>query len=296
MTKAVRMMEENMKLIDLVIEILDARIPRSSRNPDIDRLAGGKMRLVVLNKSDLADDKGNKDWLAYFEKKGIPAISYNSKTKDGMNLLLSKIKEVCREKIERDRKRGIINRSVKAMIVGIPNVGKSTFINNLAKRNAAVVGNKPGVTKGKQWIHVNKELDLLDTPGILWPKFDDQTVGLHIGFIGSINDEILLLEELAAGLLKALDSAAPQAVADRYGITEDSAGLSNNVSGEDAFPSGKQENNALYYDMLRQIAIARKCYKKGEEPDIKKAADLVLEEFRNGKMGRITLEFPPEKE
>ena len=189
MTKAVRMMEENMKLIDLVIEILDARIPVSSRNPDIDRLAKNKMRMVVLNKADLANENINKDWIGYYESIGVKAVLYNSKSRDGMNALLSAIRETCREKIERDRRRGIKNRSVKAMIVGIPNVGKSTFINNLAKRNAAVVGNKPGVTKGKQWIHISNELDLLDTPGILWPKFDDQKIGLHIGFIGSINDE-----------------------------------------------------------------------------------------------------------
>lgn len=302
MTKAVRMMEENMKLIDLVIEILDARIPYSSRNPDIDRLAGEKMRLVILNKADLSDENRNREWLAYFESKGIPAISYNSKAKDGMNALLAKIKEVCREKIERDKRRGIINRSVKAMIVGIPNVGKSTFINNLAKRNAAVVGNKPGVTKGKQWIHVNKELDLLDTPGILWPKFDDPSVGLHIGFIGSINDEILSLEELAMELLKTLEQTAPGAVWKRYGSMDGKEVYSEDgsqpeelpLNQTEELPLNQTEEHVVYYQQLKQIAIVRKCYKKGDEPDLKKAADLLLDDFRSGKLGKITLEFPPE--
>ena len=274
MTKAVRMMEENMKLIDLVIELIDARIPVSSRNPDIDRLAGNKMRLVILNKSDLADEKENKKWIRYFEERKIAAICYNSKSRDGIGALNRKLEEVCKEKKERDRKRGIINRSVKAMIVGIPNVGKSTFINNLAKRNAAVVGNKPGVTKGKQWIRIGKELDLLDTPGILWPKFEDNFIGMHIGYIGSINDEIISLEELSTELIKELRNVSPDALKNRYGET-----ISEDLSAP---------------EVLEAIAVARKCYKKGEVPDLKKAADLFLDDFRSGKLGRITLEDAPE--
>lgn len=273
MTKAVRMMEENMKLIDLVIELIDARIPISSRNPDIDRLAGNKLRLVILNKSDLADDKENKKWIQYFEEKGIAAICYNSKSRDGISALNKKLDEVCKAKKERDRKRGIINRSVKAMIVGIPNVGKSTFINNLAKRNAAVVGNKPGVTKGKQWIRIGKELDLLDTPGILWPKFEDNYIGMHIGYIGSINDEIISLEELSLELIKELRVAAPNALMERYG---------ESVTDSLSEP-----------EVLEAIAVVRKCYKKGEVPDLKKAADLLLDDFRSGRLGRITLENVP---
>ena len=272
MTKALRMMEENIRLIDLVIEILDARIPYSSKNPDIDRLAANKMRLVILNKADLSSDAANRAWMEYYESKGIPAVLYNSKSRDGMNALQNKIMEVCREKIERDRRRGIINRSVKAMIVGIPNVGKSTFINNLAKRNAAAVGNKPGVTKGKQWIHIGKNLDLLDTPGILWPKFDDQTIGLHIGFIGSINDNILLSEELAMKLIEKLNAIDAEILPKRFGD-----GIRGTLKPE---------------DVLTEIANVRKCFQKGEEPDLKKASELLLDDFRSGRLGRITIEFP----
>lgn len=279
MTKAVRMMEENMKLIDLVIEILDARIPVSSRNPDIDRLAKNKMRMVVLNKADLANETINKKWVNYYESIGVKAVLYNSKSREGMNTLLSAIREACKEKIERDRRRGIRNRSVKAIIVGIPNVGKSTFINNLAKRNAAVVGNKPGVTKGKQWIHISNELDLLDTPGILWPKFDDQKIGLHIGFIGSINDEILPSEELAYELIRVLNGISPEVLPSRYGTESASA-----------------DTEAECAEILGKIAVNRKCFKKGEEPDLKKAADLLLDEFRSGKLGRISLERPETEE
>ena len=273
MTKAVRMMEENIKIIDLVIELVDARIPESSRNPDIDRLAKNKLRLVILNKSDLADERMNTEWINYYESKGIAAICYNSKSRNTSAALNKKLEEVCREKKERDKKRGILNRSVKAMIVGIPNVGKSTFINNLAKRNAAVTGNKPGVTKGKQWIHIGKDLDLLDTPGILWPKFEDERIGMHIGFIGSINDEIISLEELSLEMIKELRNIAPGALEKRYGesIT----------------------NDLTEYQVLEQIAIVRKCFKKGEEPDMKKASDLLLDDYRSGRLGRITLEKPP---
>jgi len=273
MTKAVRMMEENLKLIDLVIELKDARIPFSSTNPDIDRLAGNKMRLVILNKSDLANDAANKEWVEYYEKRGVPAVLYNSKIRDGMNSLLGRIKEVCAAKIERDRRRGIKNRSVKAIIVGIPNVGKSTFINNIAKRNAAVVGNKPGVTKGKQWIHISNELDLLDTPGILWPKFDNEEIGLNIAFIGSINDEVLITEELAMKLIESLKKCAPGVLAERYGISDE---------------------NSDSHVILNEIAINRKCFLKQEEPDLKKASNIILDEFRNGKLGRISLERPAE--
>ncbi len=280
MTKAVRMMEENMKLIDLVIEILDARIPVSSRNPDIDRLAKNKMRMIVLNKADLANDTVNKEWVKYYESLGITAVLYNSKSRDGMNALLNAIRETCKEKTERDRRRGIKNRTVKAMIVGIPNVGKSTFINNLAKRNAAVVGNKPGVTKGKQWIHISNELDLLDTPGILWPKFDDQKIGLHIGFIGSINDEILLSEELSYELIRALVMISPEILTERYGIDSTDAASDEEIS------------DSQCADWLSRIAIVRKCFKKGDEPDLKKTADLLLDDFRSGKLGRISLERP----
>ena len=192
MTKAVRQMKEDIKLIDLVIELLDARIPLSSKNPDIDDLGKNKARLVLLNKSDLADETDNNKWIQYFKDKGIIALKINSKINRELKKLIMQFRLPARKKIERDKKRGIINRPVRAMVVGIPNVGKSTFINAYAGR-AAKTGNKPGVTKGKQWIKLNKNLELLDTPGILWPKFDNQTIGMHLAFIGSINDNILTL-------------------------------------------------------------------------------------------------------
>ena len=193
MTKAKRMMEENIKLIDLIIELVDARVPLSSRNPEIDSLGKNKFRLVLLNKSDLADERYNEAWMAYFKEKGYFVVKVNARNGNGVKQVNAAVMEVCKEKIERDRKRGILNRPVRAMVVGIPNVGKSTFINSFAGKACTKTGNKPGVTKGKQWIKLNKNVELLDTPGILWPKFEDQTVGLRLAFIGSIKDEILNL-------------------------------------------------------------------------------------------------------
>ena len=191
MMKAKRMMQENIKLIDLVIELVDARIPMSSRNPDIDELSKNKSRIILLNKSDLADGRYNTEWTEYFKEKGFHVLEINSKTGSGVKAIQGLVQEACKEKIERDRKRGIKNRPVRAMVVGIPNVGKSTFINAFAGRACAKTGNKPGVTKGKQWMRLNQNLELLDTPGILWPRFENQEVGERLAMIGSINDEIL---------------------------------------------------------------------------------------------------------
>ena len=197
MTKAKRMMQEDIKLIDIVVELLDARAPMSSKNPDIDGLAGNKYRLVLLNKYDLADPSKTAKWEAYFREKGWYVVCLDSRKNTGMKQITATIQEACKEKIERDRKRGIINRPLRAMVVGIPNVGKSTFINSYAKRACAKVGNKPGVTKGKQWIRLGGNIELLDTPGILWPKFENQQVGINLAYIGSINDEIVEKQELA---------------------------------------------------------------------------------------------------
>ena len=272
MTKAKRMMQENIKLIDLVIELVDARIPLSSRNPDIDELGKNKARLVLLNKADLAEDKWNDAWAEYFKKKGFSVVKVNSRKGGGIKSIQGVIREACAEKIERDRKRGILNRPVRAMVVGIPNVGKSTFINALAGKACAKTGNKPGVTKGKQWIRLNKQVELLDTPGILWPKFEDQEVGLKLAFIGSIKDEVLQTEELAAELIHFLRTAYPEVLADKYDIEMD----------EDD------------YVVLNRIAKSRNCIVRGNELDTKKAALLLLDDFRNGKLGRLTLEYPQE--
>lgn len=270
MTKAKRMMQEDMKLIDIVIELLDARIPFSSRNPDIDTLANQKYRLVLLNKTDLADERVTKKWESYFKQKGIRVIGINARNGQGMKQISSQIQEACKEKIERDRKRGILNRPIRAMIVGIPNVGKSTFINSYAKKACTKVGNKPGVTKGKQWIRLNKSVELLDTPGILWPKFEDPDVGERLAFIGSINDEILQKTELACDLIRFLVSEYPGTLHDRYQVDEN-------------------EKPAV---ILEQIAGNRGCILKGQELDYEKAAAILLDEFRNGRLGRISLEQP----
>lgn len=272
MTKAKRMMQENIKLIDLVIELVDARIPLSSRNPDIDELGKNKARLVLLNKADLAEDKWNDAWAEYFKKKGFSVVKVNSRKGGGIKSIQGVIREACAEKIERDRKRGILNRPVRAMVVGIPNVGKSTFINALAGKACAKTGNKPGVTKGKQWIRLNKQVELLDTPGILWPKFEDQEVGLKLAFIGSIKDEVLQTEELAAELIHFLRTAYPEVLADKYNIEMD----------EDD------------YVVLNHIAKSRNCIVRGNELDTEKVALLLLDDFRNGKLGRLTLEYPQE--
>ena len=274
MTKAKRQMQEDLKLIDLIIELVDARIPLSSRNPDIDELGKNKSRLILLNKSDLADEKYNEEWTKYFQQKGFFVLKLNARSGVGLKAIQGVITEACKEKIERDRRRGIKNRPIRAMVVGIPNVGKSTFINSYAGKACTKTGNKPGVTKGKQWIRLNKSLELLDTPGILWPKFEDQEVGKRLAYIGSIKDEILNLEELSLLLLEYIRENYPGMLTARYGISEEGTPLS----------------------MLEGIAENRKCLVRGQALDYAKAAGILMEEFRNGKLGRITLEHPPVEE
>ena len=275
MTKAKRAMKEDVKLVDLVIELVDARAPLASRNPDIDSLAAGKGRVILLNKADLASEKANAAWITYLESQGFQVMKIDARAKATLKQLNALIQEACKEKIERDRRRGILNRPVRAMVVGIPNVGKSTFINSFAGKAAAKTGNKPGVTKGNQWIRLNKQVELLDTPGILWPKFEDQRVGLLLAFLGSINDEILEKDELASELADYLRNITPGLLKERYGIEED----------------GKKP-----YELLDEIAAARACLTKGGVNDLTKAARLLLDEFRGGKLGRITLEMPEKKE
>ena len=272
MTKAKRQMQEDIKLIDLVIELVDARIPLSSRNPDIDELGKNKYRRILMNKADLADKKKTEKWSAYFKEKGFFVVSLDARTKNSMKTITDIVMEACKEKIERDRKRGIKNRPVRAMVVGIPNVGKSTFINSYAGKACAKTGNKPGVTKGKQWIRLNKNVELLDTPGILWPKFEDQMVGLRLALIGSIKDEILNVDELAVELMKYLTVHYPGLLNERYEVEE------------------AQEIT----DMIYEVAKNRNCMLKGGEPDYSKAAALIIEDFRSGKLGKITLEDPAE--
>jgi len=272
MTKAKRAMEADIKLVDLIIELVDARLPYSSRNPEIDRLGQYKARLILLNKADLADEGVSRQWEEWFISKGYYVVKLNSRSGIGMKAVHAAIQEACRDKIERNRRKGILNRPVRAMVVGIPNVGKSTFINTFAKKAATKTGNKPGVTKGNQWIRLNKSVELLDTPGILWPRFEDQQVGIRLALAGSINDDILNITELASEGISALQCRYPGAIAGRYEI------------GEEGMP----------YEILAEIARVRKCLAKGNEPDYDKAARLFLDDLRSGRLGRISLELPQE--
>ena len=269
MTKAKRAMKEDIKLIDLIIELVDARVPLSSRNPDIDELGAGKARIVLLNKSDLADERCNSAWETYFVAQRCHVVKVNSKSGAGLKQINGVVQEACKEKIERDRRRGILNRPVRAMVVGITNVGKSTFINSFAGKACTKTGNRPGVTKGNQWIRLNKSLELLDTPGILWPKFEDQQVGIRLALIGSVNDEILNKDELAMELIRFLKEKYPRVLSEKYGIET-----------EDAL------------EALMQVAKAKACLAKGGELDLVKASNLLIDDFRSGKLGRMTLELP----
>ncbi len=276
MTKARRMMQENKKLVDLIIELVDARAPLASRNPDIDELGRGKARVILLNKADLADAHCNEEWAAWFRKQGFYALKLDSRSQANMKEIQAVIQEACREKTERDRRRGILNRPVRAMVVGIPNVGKSTFINSFAGRACAKTGNKPGVTKGAQWIRLNRQVELLDTPGILWPKFDDPQVGTRLAMLGSVGDHVLNLNELSVELAAFLRTHYPGVLEARYGIS-----ISEDISNEQLLPL---------------IARARGYRLKGAEDDCARAASALLDDFRSGSLGRITLEYPDRDE
>lgn len=270
MSMAKRAMQEDLKLINVIIELVDARVPLSSKNPDIDPMANGKSRIILLNKCDLADAAVTAQWKKYYEKKGFFVALVNSKQGKGVKQVNEVIQSACKEKIERDRRRGILNRPIRAMIVGIPNVGKSTFINSFAGKACTKTGNKPGVTKGKQWIRLNKNVELLDTPGILWPKFEDQTVGLRLAFIGSIKDELSNQYELCLLLMKYLQEHYPEAVPKAYQIEADDSEVV----------------------LLERVAKRRGCLKAGGEYDLDKAANYVIDDFRNGRLGAISLEQP----
>ena len=280
MTKTRRMIEEDVKLVDAVCEILDARIPIASRNPDIDAICGNKPRMIVLNRIDMADPALTKKWAEHFRAKGYAVLQTDCKTKKGISGFVPAVRTLLSEKLARYAEKGQLGRPLKLMVVGIPNVGKSTFINSFAGKACAKTGNKPGVTKGNQWIRLNKTLELLDTPGILWPKFEDPNVGLCLAFIGSINDEILDKEELAAELIKNMSGRYGKRLEERYGVT-----LVENTAGDG-------EDTKKAWEILREIARARSCLLKGSELDTKKAAGFLLDDFRSGKLGRVTLEVP----
>ncbi len=273
MTKAKRMMQEDIRLIDVILELVDARIPYASRNPDLRDLGKNKARVILLNKADLADQEGNRLWVEHMQKEGARVCPINAKSGAGMSAVQKVILEACGEKLARDRARGIQNRPVRAMVVGIPNVGKSTFINRFAGRACTKTGNRPGVTKGKQWIRINKSVELLDTPGILWPKFADASVGEHLAMTGSIKDEILPAEELAISEIRLLQAHYGGRIEERYRC-------------DASLPPA---------DVLGEIARNRGCLKKGNEPDLEKAAQVFLDDFRNGRLGQLTLEWPPQE-
>ena len=275
MAKARRQMQDDMKIIDVVVELVDARIPYSSKNPDIDALARGKARVILLNKADMADPAATALWKIYYESRGFVVAVINARSGNGLKAVNDCIMTACKEKIERDRRRGIQNRPLRAMIVGIPNVGKSTFINSFAGKAVAKTGNKPGVTKGKQWIRLNKNVELLDTPGILWPKFESAEIGQRIAWIGSINDQILVTTEMAETLLCFLADRYKGMISEHFGIDED--------------VSSAEHPGA---ELLSRIAVRRGCLKKGGEFDLERAAAIVIDEFRNVKIGLVSLERP----
>ncbi|MBR5614476.1 MAG: ribosome biogenesis GTPase YlqF [Clostridia bacterium] len=273
MAKTRRLISDSLKLVDVVIELVDARLPLSSRNPEIDRIVGSRPRVLVLNKSDISDSSANTKWLSYFEKKGISVILADSQSGRGLKNLDEAIEKVLSEKFERERQKGMQRRAVKMLVVGIPNVGKSSFINRLSGRAAAKTGDRPGVTTAKQWIKVAGKYEILDTPGILWPKFEDPEVGRRIAFTGGIKDEIMDIEELAFFLVGYLRQNYYDMLRDRYKITQDTDALDD-------------------FELLELIGKKRGCIVSGGNVDTLRASNLILDEFRAAKIGKITLELP----
>jgi len=273
MAKAKRKITEELKLVDVVIELLDARIPMSSRNPEVDEIVGSKKRIIVLNKSDLADPSVNAKWLDYFNQENTRAILVNSLKGNGFKDVLSASRQLMKEKLDRLKSKGLLVKTTRALIIGIPNVGKSTFINRLAGRSAAQTGDRPGVTKSKQWIKVSAELELLDTPGILWPKFEDKRAGMYLAFTGAIKDEILDVNELAQNLLQVLAEKFPEKLKSRYKLEDIPEGIASE-------------------ELLKSIGRKRGCIIAGGEIDVLRASAMLLDEFRGGKIGAISLESP----
>lgn len=275
MVKAKRKILEDLKLVDIVIELIDARIPMSSRNPEVDDIVGNKKRIIVLNKSDMSDSSVNKQWIEYFNREDTRVILANSLTGSGLREVLAASRQLMKEKLDRLRSKGLLVKTTRALIIGIPNVGKSTFINKLAGKNVAQTGDRPGVTKSKQWIKVDRELELLDTPGILWPKFEDKKVGLYLAFTGAIKDEILDVNELAVKLVEVLMVRFQENLKNRYKLDE--------------IPEGTDA-----HALLEIIGRKRGFLVSGGEIDLQRTAVMLLDEFRGGKIGKISLETPDE--
>ena len=278
MAKTRRMMADSMKLVDIVVELTDARIPASSRNPEIDRLVGGKPRIVLLNKCDMADDTATKAWTAYYTEKGIAAIPAACRSGRGLKAFLPLVRKVLSDLLERRSAKGMAGQPIRMMIVGIPNVGKSSFINRMAGSKRAKVEDRPGVTRGRQWVTLDGGVELLDMPGVLWPKFEDPAVGERLAFVGAVKDDVLDIELLAMRLLWLLSKEYPQCLTERYRIKE------GETDGLDA------------YHLLELVGRKRGMLISGGEVNTERAAITVLDEFRSGKLGRITLELPPKEE
>lgn len=272
MAKTRRLMQKNITLVDAVVEITDARIPQSSRNPEMDRLVGKKPRLVILNKCDAADDRITAMWLDYYKSKNILAIAMDCRSGKGANKFLPTLKELLKDQIASWHQKGMIGRPMRIMIVGIPNVGKSSFINRMAKSKRAKVEDRPGVTRGKQWVSLDAELELLDMPGVLWPKFEDKLVGERLAFTGAVKDDIMDMEHLASRLLQFLNGNYPKLILERYNV--------ETVENEEG------------YEILQKIGKKRGFLISGGEINTERAAITVVDEFRSGKIGKFTLEKP----
>ena len=288
MTRAKRKIESDLKLVDLVIELLDARCPAATENPDIRRLTAGKKRLVLLNKADLADENVTEAWKEMFAGQGVSAIALDSRSRDSIDRVRKAAAELTKEKREKERARGIVgDRALKAMILGIPNVGKSTFINSMLGKASAKTGNKPGVTKGNQWINIGNELLLLDTPGVLWPKFEDQETAVCLAEIGAISDQVIQAEELSVKLLDFLYANYRKNLFERFDISEEE--FNEKLDQMDTEVLGVSRRALALLDL---IAVRRGCIKKKAEPDYERCAKMLLDEFRSGKLGRISLQRP----
>ena len=282
MAKTKRQIMEDVRLVDIIIELLDARIPISSQNPDIAGITKNKKKIIVLNKCDLADERQNKKWVEYFNKKNISAVLTDSNSGKGIEECVRKIEKIMEEDLKNQAEKGRIGRKIKAMVLGIPNVGKSSFINRISKKTSAGVGNKPGVTKQKQWIRINEKIELLDTPGVLWPKFESEEVALHLAFTGTIKEDILQRTEIAYYLVKFLIENYPKVLCERYKLTEEYI--------NEQLENQERAENENIYEIFLEIGRKRGCIISGGNIDEEKTARIILDEFKNGKIGKITLE------